>query len=314
VYRHHARFVSARILYLKGDSEKSENIETVVNRFVAHEGDALAGRPGVAVPPYSGTGRKPAKQQPEYEPLTVSELARQSEAPWESVVLGIGAKGPVIAEDKCLRVVDVRDGLPGKDVWLYVRKLENGKLKYALCNAPPDATIAEIRKPALMRWSIEQCFGECKDYLGMDHCEARSWDSWHRHILLTLIAHLFIIKLRIAFSSTPRAPGVTPHVEDPVSLDDYLEAHMQMLRNERISHPGILPKAVVPQQFMTIGLIQKLVDAALPKVGTVVEEINHLLYKAMSSFDSHSKGAVEKAATTRGICIPDTTDYLACYC
>jgi SRSO17 transposase len=155
--------------------------------------NVFADRPGVFVPPYSGAGRKPAKQKTDFGPQTVKEITEQSKTPWDRVVLGIGAKGPVIAEDKCLPVVEVRDGMPGKDVWLYVRKLEDGALKYALCNAPVDAPIEEIRKPALMRWSIEQCFKECKNYLGMDHYESRSWDAWHRHILLTLIAHLFII-------------------------------------------------------------------------------------------------------------------------
>ena len=110
----------------------------------------------------------------EAAPLSVSEAIEGSDEPWERVVLGVGAKGPVIAEDKCIRVVEVRDELPGKDVWLYARKLEGGTIKYALCNAPADASKTEIRKPALMRWSIEQCFKECKDYLGMAHYESRS--------------------------------------------------------------------------------------------------------------------------------------------
>ena len=255
----------------------------------------FASRPDVFVPPYSGTGRKPIKGKTKVKPLTVKELLEQSKTPWERVVLGIGSKGPVITEDKCLPVVEVRDGLPGKDIWLYVRKLENGTLKYALCNAPANAPIEDIRKPALMRWSIEQCFGECKNYLGMDHYESRSWDAWHRHILLTLIAHLFIIKLRIEFSRTPNAPNVTPYIETPVNLDDYLQAFEQMQTHQQISHPDILIMPKGPQQFMTIGLIQKLVSSTFPKVGAVVDEINYLMYKAMSAFESHSLAAIDKA-------------------
>jgi hypothetical protein len=216
-------------------------------------------------------------------------------------VLGIGAKGPVIAEDKCLRVVEVRGGLPGKYVWLYARKMDDGAIKYALCNARSDASKNEVRKPALMRWSIEQCFTECKDYLGMDHYESRSWDGWRRHILLTLLAHLFIIKLRIAFSRKPDIPNSTPYVAGPVSLEEYLQAYMQMLANEQINHPDISEMPTTLQQFMTIGLIQKLVSATFPKVGLIVEEVNYLLKTAASAFRSHSLATVNGVLSQRGI-------------
>ena len=255
----------------------------------------FADRPGVFTPAYSGKGRKPTREKADFSPLDVKTLVEHSEEPWERVVLGIGAKGPVIAQDKCLRVVEVRGGLPGKDVWLYARKMDDGAIKYALCNAPGNAQKNEIRKPALMRWSIEQCFKECKDYLGMDHYESRSWDAWHRHILLTLIAHLFIIKLRIEFSCKPKSPNATPHVTNPVSLEDYLNAHLQMLADEEIEHPDISAMPIASQQFLTIGLIQKLVSAVFPRVGTVVQEVDYLLSKAASSFASHSSAAVKNA-------------------
>jgi len=255
----------------------------------------FAERSIVYTPTYSGRGRKPVRAKTDTTPLTVKKLIETSEQPWERVVLGIGAKGPVIAEDKGLRVVESRNGLPGKDVWLYARKLDNGTIKYALCNAPIDASISEIRKPALMRWSIEQCFEECKNYLGMDHYESRSWDAWRRHILLTLIAHLFIVKLRIEFSRKPNNPNSTPYVINPVSLDEYLNAHMQMISNQIINHPDIFATPITLQQFMTIGLVQKIVNATFPKVGLIVDEVDYLLGKAASAFNSHSLAAVEKA-------------------
>ena len=257
--------------------------------------NVFASRPGVSVPQYSGKGRKPSKEKPEFAPVTVKELSADSKTPWNKVVLGIGAKGPVIAEDKILRVVEVRDKMPGKDVWLYIRKLENGTIKYALCNAPADASADEIRRPALMRWSIEQCFNECKDYLGMDHYESRSWDAWRRHMLLTLMAHLFITKLRIAFSDTPQSPCSTPYTETPVSFADYKEAFVQLSNRRPISHPDIFAMPLKPQQFLTIGLIQKLVCATFVKIGAVIKEVDYALYKARSAFDSHSLAAMDSS-------------------
>jgi hypothetical protein len=224
----------------------------------------------------------------------VKDAIAGSGQPWERVVLGIGAKGPVFAWDKCLRVVEVRDGLPGEDVWLYARKLDDGTIKYALCNAAADASIKEIRKPALMRWSIEQCFRECKDYLGMDHYETRSWDAWHRHMLLTMMAHLFITKLRIEFGRKPDTPNSTPYVTNPVNIEEYLEAHMRMVSGQQIIHGDIFSVPVTLQQFMTIGLVQKLVNATFPKTGAIIGELDYLLYKAASAFNSHGLAAVNR--------------------
>lgn len=256
--------------------------------------------PDVFIPEYTGKGRKPTKMTTSIPPSNVKDLVEQSDIPWEPVVLGIGAKGPIVSEDKCIRVFEVRDGLPGNDVWLYVRKFENNNIKYALCNLAADATIDDVRKPALMRWSIEQCFNECKQYLGMDHYEARSWVAWHRHILLTLIAHLFVIKLRMVYSSTPSAPNPTPFNTSPVSVGDYLQAHAQLIANQDISHPDILSMPNTPQQFMTIGLIKKLVCAVFPPVASVVNDINYYLYKASVAFQSHSLATVEKVIETYG--------------
>ena len=39
------------------------------------------------------------------------------------------------------------------------------------------------------------CFQRAKDDLGVDHCEARSWHGWHRHISLVMAAAAFLARL-----------------------------------------------------------------------------------------------------------------------
>lgn len=136
--------------------------------------------------------------------VMVSSFAADDGIPWEKIVLAEGAKGPIITDEKCVRVFDndtdgKHKGRPGEELWLYIRRFTDGKLKYALCNAPTDTPITEIRRAATMRWPIEQCFEECKDDLGMDHYEGRSWTLWHRHMLFVFIAHLFLLEVRTQF-------------------------------------------------------------------------------------------------------------------
>lgn len=161
--------------------------------------------PTVSVAQYNGRGRKPSKPQASTKPVPVSQIAKNDSIPWQVVILAEGAKGPIIADVKCLRVIEAKKDdvsnhfLPYQEVWLYIRKYADGKVKYAFCNAPADTRKPEIDSAATMRWPIEQCFEECKSYLGMGHYEARSWKAWHRHMLFVFMAHLFTIELRLRF-------------------------------------------------------------------------------------------------------------------
>jgi hypothetical protein len=146
-----------------------------------------------------------------------------------------------------------------------------------------------------MRWSIEQCFNECKDYLGMDHYESRSWDGWHRHMLLCFIAHLFVTKLRMEFNCKPQSPLTAPYIDEPVSLDDYLEAADDLMNSRQIAHSNIFVAPASPQRVLTIGLVRKLVEATFLKTGALLEDVDYYLRTAAQAFDSHSRSALKRA-------------------
>jgi SRSO17 transposase len=129
-------------------------------------------------------------------PRQVKDISDDTSVPWEDVALSFGPNGQSVVKDKIVKVVEERDGQPGHEVWLYIGRLDDGSIKHALCNESMDVNPEKVRVPALARWSIERNFKECKEWLGMDHYEARSWPAWRRHMLFTFITHLFVIKLR----------------------------------------------------------------------------------------------------------------------
>lgn len=131
--------------------------------------------------------------------LAVSEIARSERTPWQRVVLAKGSKGPIVAEVSIQRVREIREGQYGQELWLIIRQLEGGKLKYYLSNAPENMEVEEILRALTMRWPIEQCFEDGKKYLGMDHYENRSWNGWHRHMLYVFLALFFLLRLRLKF-------------------------------------------------------------------------------------------------------------------
>lgn len=140
------------------------------------------------------------------QPVHIRDIAMDESVPWAKRTLAEGVKGPITADIKCVRCVSCRQAnrlfVPGIEIWVYIRKYEDGTIKYFVSNAPSETEPAILDKLATMRWSIEQCFQECKSYLGMTHYETRSYPAWHRHMLLVMIAHLFTIVLRYALKKT----------------------------------------------------------------------------------------------------------------
>jgi SRSO17 transposase len=43
------------------------------------------------------------------------------------------------------------------------------------------------------RWNVEQYFQRAKDDLGLDHYEGRSWRGFHHHLLMAVLAYLFVV-------------------------------------------------------------------------------------------------------------------------
>jgi SRSO17 transposase len=154
-------------------------------------------RPEVGIPSYHGKGRPPEKERALESPVNVSKIASLSDLTWETEILAEGAKGPIIAKISRVRVVEYRDGFPGKELWLFLRKDPDGKTRYAFSNAPNDISIDQMKRIATMRWPIEQCFEDGKKHLGMDHYELRSWKGWHRHMTYVFMALLFLLKIRM---------------------------------------------------------------------------------------------------------------------
>jgi hypothetical protein len=98
------------------------------------------------------------------------------------------------------------DGLPTRRHCLIVaRNVLTGEVKYFLSNRTPGeinpvtgecVTLRFLLRVAFGRCSIESCFREGKEELGMDHYEVRGWRCVHRHFYLTQISHLFCARVR----------------------------------------------------------------------------------------------------------------------
>ena len=159
-------------------------------------------RPATHVPPWRGRGRRPQRERmaagaPAGRTVLEVAAALPVEA-WSRQTIKEGSQGPMVAEFAAMRVIAVRDALPGPDVWLVLRRhMETGELKTYLCNAPRDTALETQVRMSGMRWPIETCFEDSKQLLGMGDYEVRSWPGWHHHMTLVMLAHFFVVRLSL---------------------------------------------------------------------------------------------------------------------
>jgi SRSO17 transposase len=142
---------------------------------------------------------EPMRQTPDEFVRQVRHVAAMLPArAWETIKLREGAKGPLAFEFARLRVWSVRHRHVGPRLWLLIRRsLERvPEVKYYFSNAEPDMPLTPMAQVTGARWRVEEFFEDGKGQLGMAQYEARSWTSWHHHMSLVALAHLFVTQTR----------------------------------------------------------------------------------------------------------------------
>ena len=123
---------------------------------------------------------------------------------WTRQTITEGSQGPRVAECATLRVVAVREALPGPDVWLVRRRhIETGEWKTSRCNAPVDTAVETPGRMSGLRWPIDTCCEDSTQLLGMGDDEVRSWTGWHHHMTLVILAHFFVVRMSVRFKKKP---------------------------------------------------------------------------------------------------------------
>jgi SRSO17 transposase len=209
------RWVAADALYGNSPAFRDGVAALKLWYCTAVASDTLIWRRPVAlvVPPYRGKGRKPTKlrlKTPSNAPYRVDVLVKRLPArAWTRTTIKEGSKGPLVCDVVRVRVTEARDGLPGPRLWLLIRRnvADPTDVRYYLSNAPEDTTEAALARMLGMRWPVELTFEQGKQEVGLDDYEVRSWQGWHHHMLLVMLAHHFLIWVRLKWAEL--APALT---------------------------------------------------------------------------------------------------------
>ena len=107
-----------------------------------------------------------------------------------------------------VRVKAKQEGCVGPEERLVViRAVGESRVDYALTNAGPEVSLAEVVRAQRQRHRIEEMFAAGNGEAGLDHYEVRSWVGWHHHMTLSLVALWFLcLERRHVGGGKPRRP------------------------------------------------------------------------------------------------------------
>jgi len=156
--------------------------------WVDDPGDRLSTVLGIKRRKRLGTNRHPSVR-------SLKELGQElPESVWQSFQLREGAKGPLVYDFACQRVWLAQKGRRSEPIWVVFQRTPTGdhEIRYHISNAAADVTLEEMALALGSRWRVEEVFENAKGQLGMADYETRGWQSWHHHMSLVALAHLYV--------------------------------------------------------------------------------------------------------------------------
>ena len=186
----------------------------------------------VPLPVYCGRGRRP---KPPWQSVTAWRQSLHPDA-WTRLTVRDGEKGPVEIELVKRRVqTRLERKRTGPHEWLVVTRRpladegtlepqasrdasdQDARYRYRYYLTPTCVSEVELEEPSLAELArvikasvcIEASFKRGKSEVGMDEYQVRTWEGWHHHMALTLIAVWFLV------SETHRGQQATPALTLP---------------------------------------------------------------------------------------------------
>ena len=138
----------------------------------------------------------------------VDDLPKRS---WRRLSCGAGSKGQRFYDWAFVEFAFQSDEDVAKGLLVRRSIVDPSERAYYLCRFPRATLLEELVRVAGSRWAIESAFEQAKQEVGLDDYEVRSWDGWHRHVTLALLAHAFLEAIRAAETAeVPPKSGGSP--------------------------------------------------------------------------------------------------------
>jgi SRSO17 transposase len=143
-----------------------------------------------APPPYSGSGT------PRKVPFQRADAWMKKAKNWTRIEVRAGEKGPLVVEVVKARVQTKLGHRNGPEETLVIFRERQGrktiKHDYGLSNAPFETPLREFARVLDAEHRIEECLRRAKGETGLAQYQVRTWEGWHHHQTLALIATWFL--------------------------------------------------------------------------------------------------------------------------
>lgn len=148
----------------------------------------------VEPPTYSGRGPRPKVPFQRVDRWTRALPA----SAWQTIEVRPGEKGPLTTQI-VKRRVQAKDGRKtGPEEILVVTREQHAdgsfKHDYYLSSAAADTPLQEFARVTKAAHRIEECIKRAKKEAGLADYEVRTWEGWHHHQTLSLLATWFLIQ------------------------------------------------------------------------------------------------------------------------
>ena len=145
------------------------------------------------VPVYSGRGAPPKGAF-----VRVDEWKNSlTDDDWQVIDVRDGEKGPIVRKLAMCQVLahTERSRVTNEELLIVTERPDGNGVKYDyyLCNAL-DETVEELARVIVASHRVEDCFRRAKDACGLAEYEVRTWNGWHHHVTLSMLACWFLTK------------------------------------------------------------------------------------------------------------------------
>ncbi|HKB41469.1 MAG TPA: IS701 family transposase [Gemmataceae bacterium] len=180
------------------------------------------------------------------------------EGSWQTIAVRDGDKGPVVVQGVWSLVqarTEGRAATVAELVVVFRERQGDGSWKhdYLLSNAALTTPLAEFARVFKAEHRIEECLQRAKGQAGLADYQVRTWEGWHHHQALSLVATWFLTQeARRGKNPDARADGAAGAGADRSGVEP---------------HPGLHPSGAHPQHREPLAEAQRG-SALLPLAAT----------------------------------------------